>query len=1267
MGQKKNRSSPQMPCGDCAEQDLFRIIAEYTYDWESWIDCNGRLQWLNAAVQRITGYDVAECLAMEEYPLPIIAPEDRERMRDAFKAPSANDVEFSIVRKDGLRTWVTACWQQIFNEEGCCLGFRSSIRDIHARKQAEEKLKDRERTLTNLFGNLPGFSYRCRNDAEWTMEFLSDGVLPLTGYEPHELIGNEILSYNDLIHEDDRAMVWDEVQRALSAGRSYQVEYRIREKNGEVRCVWERGNGVSQMPGGIWMLEGFITDMTERKRAEEALRESEEKFRTIFNTATDGILIAEVETKRFLSCNFALCEMLGYSHEDIKNLRIQDIHPQESVDSVLSIFERMAKEQGVARDVPVKRKDGSVFYADINSSKLLFDGKTCLMGIFRDNSDRRKVEVALRESEERFRSFVTLLPQTLYEADATGRITFVNKAATDIFGYSREEYDGMAVGNLICEEDRARAGEAVAGVLRGEKVPANEYRVRRKNGELAYVIVQSASVYDAVGNVTGIRGIVVDITERKQAEQALRESEERFATVFRASPVAIGITRIEDGFMLEANQALLDMLGYERDELVGHTTGEVGLWVDPEQRRQLFACIERSGAACDVEASFRRKDGERIDALVSMETVSLGGKRCGLGMSIDISERKRMEETLRQNEILLQSTIQSTADGLLVVDGNGRVALANDRFAELWHIPREMLGRRDDEELLNQVLGQLEDPEAFLSKVRQLYLSREVDFDTIFFKDGRIFERLSSPLIVEDQVSGRIWSFRDVTEYKRAEAALRVEHERLISIFDSIGEAIYVSDIHTHEVLYANRELKEMLGFDPIGQKCYHALQHFEMPCSFCSTPILEQLRGRPYRWEYHNPVLDRDFVLFDRLIRWPDGRQVRFEMAIDITERKRVEASLRDSEARYRNLFEAANDAIFVIEAGSGKILDANGRCAELTGQAVSMLKGMDHAQLYPNEEREDFRGLYGEPKKGEREFTRLVHVEHIEGYEIPVQVSARYTHIGDVGLFLAIYRDITELKDIERAMRSDEAGLANLVSERTMELGRALRDLENARRLADIGTLAATVAHELRNPLGVISTAVYNIKSKSADERLAKHIANIEKKVVESDRIISNLLSYSRIRTPVPGEVRIADVLDEALEHLAAKYADIEVNIDRAYTCSKEALISVDRDQVYELVANLLDNAFQALAPLESSRRLVVGCEYFEKRCHLWVEDNGEGMASAQLEKIFEPFFSTRARGIGLGLPLCKQIVQLHGGEIAVKSEVGKGTKVDVFLPVR
>lgn len=187
---------------------------------------------------------------------------------------------------------------------------------------------------------------------------------------------------------------------------------------------------------------------------------------------------------------------------------------------------------------------------------------------------------------------------------------------------------------------------------------------------------------------------------------------------------------------------------------------------------------------------------------------------------------------------------------------------------------------------------------------------------------------------------------------RRAEEEARREHEQLLAILNSIDEIIYVSDPHTHEILYVNRALKKRFARDPTGGLCYREFQGREEPCEFCTNPVILAEPETPYYWEYHNPVLDRDFLIMDRIIKWPDGRQVRFELALDITERKRAERSLRALEVEISGVYRAAPVGIGVISYPERVILRVNPRVCEMLGYREEELLGRSARVLYADEE---------------------------------------------------------------------------------------------------------------------------------------------------------------------------------------------------------------------------------------------------------------------------------------------------------------------------
>lgn len=242
--------------------------------------------------------------------------------------------------------------------------------------------------------------------------------------------------------------------------------------------------------------------------------------------------------------------------------------------------------------------------------------------------------------------------------------------------------------------------------------------------------------------------------------------------------------------------------------------------------------------------------------------------------------------------------------------------------------------------------------------------------------------------------------------------------------------------------------------------------------------------------------------------------------------------------------------------------------------------------------------------------------------------------------------------IRDITERRRTEE------------ELRNAHQKLEEVRRLSDIGTLAATVAHELRNPLSVIQTAAYNIRKKAGNPDVEKHIESIKKKVEESNQIINNLLFYSRIREAHAEELNVCAILNEVLEGAGNRFPRSRVAVEKGYVDCKGLGVHADPTQVKEVFNNIVNNAYQSIEDEEGRIRVWVAKNrmgYID----VGVEDSGSGIDEADLERIFDPFFTTKTRGTGLGLTITQEIVRLNNGEIRIESTKGVGTKVLVSLP--
>lgn len=509
-----------------------------------------------------------------------------------------------------------------------------------------------------------------------------------------------------------------------------------------------------------------------------------------------------------------------------------------------------------------------------------------------------------------------------------------------------------------------------------------------------------------------------------------------------------------------------------------------------------------------------------------------------------------------------------------------------------------------------------------------------------------------------------------IKERKKAETALEERNIFLKTVTESLTYPFFVLDANDYTVKMANAATFD--GPFHEGTTCYFLSHRRDNPCSAEHVCPLEEVKktknpmvvehihydkdGNLKNVEVHAyPIMDKE----DKVVQL-------IEYYLDITARKKVEEALRESEEKYRVLVEAANDAIFLIDYETEVIISANKKAEELIGAPREELVGCKQDSLYPKEEKVFYRRYLMETLNHRSSCTMTAFVSCKDNRKVPVNISTSVIELKGSKVFLSIFNDITALKKLEETLRKDKDGLEKVVSETSRKLSAIQEEIRDVRRLSDIGALAATIAHELRNPLGVIRIAAYNIKREVNNPGILGHIANIEKKISESDQIIKNLLSYSRINVPNYEKVRVLTVLSDSIGHCQEKYNKWDVTIERDYNCSEGCIMEADPLHLLELFSNILDNAYQAF-PAKAGR-IKIGVDFNEaaNRCSFVFQDTGGGIDEADLDKIFEPFYTRKAKGIGLGLTVCKQVVNLHKGTIEIRSQRGKGTTVLVTLPI-
>ncbi len=427
-------------------------------------------------------------------------------------------------------------------------------------KRLEGALRESQRAMTTLLSNVPGMAYRSRNDPEWTMEFVSQGSLSLTGFPPDHLTGNARISYGSIIHPDDREKVWRNVQSALAERQPFELIYRIVTAGGKTKWVWEQGRGIFDDGGAATALEGFVTDITEHKGVEHALRESEERFKTVFDAVRAGIMIVDPETHIIVDANPVAVEMIGAEKDQIVgSICHQFVCPAEKgrcpitdLGQTVDNSERKLLKPGGASTSILKT---------INSVTLA--GKRYLLESFIDIQERKKAEEALRQSEQRYRSLFDGIPVGLFRTSADGRLIDVNQTLVEILGYPSR--DALLATNVTdtYASPKARAEWQVAFQREGP-VGNFEYQLRRYDGTLIWVEENARVVLNEEGEVLWYEGSMVDISKRKQAEQEMMVLQDQL----RQSQKMEAVGQLAGGIAHDFNNLLTVIGGYSELSLL---------------------------------------------------------------------------------------------------------------------------------------------------------------------------------------------------------------------------------------------------------------------------------------------------------------------------------------------------------------------------------------------------------------------------------------------------------------------------------------------------------------------------------------------------------------------------------------------------------------------------------------------------------------------------------------------------------------------------
>ena len=674
-------------------------------------------------------------------------------------------IQHAIEWPDGRRVILSVNAAPLKDSTGSFQGMVAAMEDVTERTLMAMAIEESEARYRNLFNSvLDGYAVHeiildeAKNPIDYRFLAVNPAFEQMTGFAAADVVGRTVM---EVMPGTERHWI-EAYGRVATTGvptrfenyaahldRYFEV-LAFQPRQGQFACVFR--------------------DVTSRKRAEAAIRESEQRYRSLVDNVGLGVVLVG-DDYRIRSVNPAQARLFGKATEDF--IGKDCFREFEKRDTICPRCPgKVAMETGRCAEVETEgvRDDGRRHQARVQAFPILdSSGKaSAFIEVVEDITEHKQAVVALRKSEESLRkaqqvahvgSWVWHIPSNRLEwSDEMYRIFGVDKAS--FTGSLRD-----VIAKAIHPEDRAKVEESNLRVIHEKKPRPLEYRVIRADQTVRVVWAEAGElILDEAGNAVVLTGIVQDITDRKRAEEAHRESEEKFAKAFVASPEAMSIVSLEDGTYVDVNEAFARATGFARDQIVGRTSSDLDVWVDPRDRQRYLEQLRAAGRVRGFEVRYRMRAGEIRDFVVSSEIVRIDGQECSLNFILDIADRKRAEELLRHSAEQWQTTFDGVADAISLLDADCKIVRCNTTMGRLVGLaPEQCVGRSSCE----MIHGTKEHTEGCPFARAKRSLRRE----THELRIGSTWVRVAAdPLVGEDgSLVGAVHIVTDISERKQAE------------------------------------------------------------------------------------------------------------------------------------------------------------------------------------------------------------------------------------------------------------------------------------------------------------------------------------------------------------------------------------------------------------------------------------------------------------------------------------------------------------------
>ena len=1083
-------------------------------------------------------------------------------------------------------------------------------------KFSQERIKQDEEKYREIIENIQECYYR--TDLEGTLVLVNPSGAVLLGYSSVSDLQGKNIATTLYLNPEDSKLFLAEIDKTGSVSN---YEILLKKQDGTPVTILTNSHKYYDTDGKYLGIEGIFRDISERKRAEAALRASEDKFSKTFQSTPDLILLTSIPEGKILEVNESVQRITGYTQEEVQGRTIDELGFWVD-DADREQYKARIRAEGKILNFQTRfhQKSGEIITAWISGSIVLLESGPCFINVVNDVTEPKRAEDALKESEEKYRQFFKTTLDSVFMTTPEGKWVDCNDALVEIFGYeSREDVFRVPVPSFYAHPEERTAFLRL--VERDGYVKEHPMQFRKKNGTLVDGLITIIPWKNPDGSLKGFIGTVHDTLRRKQAEAALRESESRYRQIFESLEDLYYQTDI-NGLITVLSPSAYNLSGWKPEELIG--TSVTDLYINPEKRTDLLEKLAKEGYVRDYELLLRKKDGTQAPVSLSASLITHpDGTPSGISGSLrDITARKYAETaafTIRKNFEAFFNTID---EFLFVLDEEGRILYTNETVSRRLGYTKE--------ELTGQPVIMVHPPErrdeAELTVQEMLQGIRDFCPVPMMTKEGRLIP-------VETRVTQGEWDGKPVMfGVSKDISALKLSEEKFSAAFHSNAVLMALSTKADWKFIDVNEAFLETTGFsrtEVLGKSVRELGIFVKLMDRADAIRRLEEtgrVRGLeiPFRTKdgsIRNGLFSVESLMIGEV-------PCLLTTLMDITDRKRAEDSLADRLVFQQALIDSIPYPVFIKDA-TARFVGCNRAYEQEFGTTRDYMLGKTVLDL-------EYLPLI-ERRRFHTEDMEVIATAGRSSYELPIIYADGLTHMtlysvdgfrladGRPGGLIGMLVDITDRKRAEEILHQVNKKLT---------------------------LLSGITRHDINNQLTMLMGYLSLLENKQSDPSLADYFLKISIAAQRISSMIQFTKEYELIGVNAPAWQDCRTLVDTAEKQTPVGKDIVKNDLLAGAEIFADPLI-------VKVFYNLMDNAVRYGGKITTIRFSV-----YERDGNQIIvcEDDGEGVPFDEKKRIFDRGFG---KNTGLGLALSREILSITGITISENGEPGKGARFEMMVP--